>query len=116
MHHSHVTDIIQAVYRAILWQGEADVAALLPAATNLSEAFGHAGHEEGQTAQQDQEGKDQDQHEGRRKEEVVEGWIEGTIPAEEERVEGGHDQSPVTKCGLRGEGRKEILLALASHL
>lgn len=108
MHHSHVTDILQAVLGAILQQGEADVVALLPATTNLSESLGHAGHEESQTAQQDQEGKDQDQEEGRRKKEAVLGRNEGTVPAEEERVDSGHSQSAVTKCGLQGGERKAL--------
>lgn len=91
-----MTDILQPSAAAVLRQGEADVAALLPAAADLPESPGHAGHEEAQAAQQNREGEDQDQYEGGRQEEAVLGWIEGTVPAKEERVEGGHGQRAVS--------------------
>lgn len=58
---SHITDILQPVAGVVIWQGEADVSAPLPATADLSESLGHAGQEESETAQQDHEGKNQDQ-------------------------------------------------------
>lgn len=79
-------------------QGEADLSAPFPAAADPSEALGHAGHKESQAAQQDQDGKDQDQDEGGGQVEAVLGRIESSIPPENERVGGGHEQGAVTKC------------------
>lgn len=94
---SHVADILQPVAAAVLRQGEADVSALLPAAADLPEPPGHAGHEEGQAAQQDGERGDQDQYEGGRQVEAVLGRIKGAVPAKEEGVDGGHEQGTVTE-------------------
>lgn len=87
---SHVTDILQAAVAVVVRQGEADVPALLPAAADLSEPQGHAGHEESQAAQQDRDRENQDQNEGGRQVEAILGRIEGAAPAVEECVEGGH--------------------------
>lgn len=87
---SHLTDIFQPVATAVLGQSEADVAALLPAAADLPEPHGHAGHEEGHAAQQYRHGENEDQREGGGQEEAVLVRVEGAVPAEEERVEGGH--------------------------
>lgn len=75
--------------------------ALLPATADLSETQGHAGHEENQTAQQDRDRENQDQCEGGWQVEVVLGPIEGTVPTEEECVEGGQGQCTVTQSGLQ---------------
>lgn len=93
---SHATDVLQPVAAAVVRQGEADVSALLPAAADLFEPPGHAGDEESQAAQQDGEGKDQDQYEGGRQVEAVLGRIESAVPAEEKRVDSGHGQGAVT--------------------
>lgn len=116
---SHVTELLQPVAAAFLLRGEAHVAALLPAAADHPEPTGHAGHEEGQAAQQDRHGENQDQHEGGRQEEGVPGRVEGAVPAEEQRVEGGHGQGAVTQCGLRGakqgkEKQTNITMVLSS--
>lgn len=58
---SHITDVLHPVAAVVLRQGEADVPALLPAAADLSEPPGRAGHEEGHAAQQNREGEDQHQ-------------------------------------------------------
>lgn len=58
---SHITDILQPVVAAVIRQGEADVSAPLPATANLSESLGHAGHEESKAAQQNRDGKNEDQ-------------------------------------------------------
>ncbi|KAA8579568.1 hypothetical protein FQN60_006661, partial [Etheostoma spectabile] len=89
------------VAAVIVRQGEADVSALFPAAADLSEPPGHAGHTESQAAQQDGEGQNQDQYEGRRQVEAVLGRIKGTVPAKEECVEGGHGQGAVTQRALQ---------------
>lgn len=98
---SHITDILQAVAAVVLGQGEADVPVPLPAAADLSEPQGHAGHEERQATQHHRHGKNQDQGEGGRQVEVVPGGFEGAAPAEEECVEGGHAQGTVTQSGLQ---------------
>lgn len=106
---SHLTDIFQPVATAVLRQSEADVAALLPAAADLPEPRGHAGHEEGRAAQQYRHGEDEDQREGGGQEEAVLVGVEGAVPAEEERVEGGHGESAVTQRGLQvKEGRHRL--------
>lgn len=106
---SHLTDVFQPVATAVFWQSEADVTALLPATADLPEPHGHTGHEEGHAAQQYRHGENEDQREGGGQEEVVLVWIEGTVPAEEERVEGGHGQSAVTQRGLQmKEGRHRL--------
>lgn len=92
---SHLAHILQPVAAVVLRQGEADVAALLPAAADLLEPKGHAGHQEGQAAHQDSDGEDQDQDEGGRQVEAVLVPVEGAIPAKQERVESGHGQSAV---------------------
>lgn len=97
-----MTDVLQPVAAAVLRQGEADVAALLPAAPDLSESAGDARHQESQAAQQDRHGEHQDQCEGGRQEEAVLGRIEGVVPAEEERVDGRRGQSAVAQRGLQG--------------
>lgn len=104
---SHVTDVLQPVVAAaaaaaaFFRQGEANVAALLPAAPDLPESPGDARRHERQAAQQNRQGEDQDQREGGRQEEAVLGRIEGAVPAEEERVEGRRGQSAVAQRGLQ---------------
>lgn len=92
---SYVSNVVQPVAAAVVRQGEADVPAPLPAAADLRQPPGHAGQEEGQAAQQNRKGQDQDQCEGGRQQEAVLGGIKGAIPAEEERVEGGHGQGAI---------------------
>lgn len=93
---SNIADILQPDAAVIFRQGEPDMLALLPAATDPSELLGHAGQSESQAAQQNHEGNNQDQNEGGRQVEVVLGWIKGAVPAVEEHVEGGHGQRAVT--------------------
>lgn len=88
---SHVADVLQPVAAVFVWQGEADVPALLPAAADLPESKVHTGQEESQAAQQHREGKDEDQEEGGRQAEAVLGCEEGAVPAEDDGVEGGHE-------------------------
>lgn len=97
---SHMTDILHPVAAVIVRQGEADVPALLPAASDLSEPPGHAGHKESQAAEQNHKWKNQDQQEGRGEVEAVLGRVKGTVPAIEHCVEGGHGQGAVTYRGL----------------
>lgn len=85
-------------------QDEADVPAPLPAAADLPEPSGHAGHEESQAAQQNGQRQNQDQDEGRGQAEVVACRVEGTVPAKEERVQSGHGQGAVTYSGLEEGG------------
>lgn len=77
------------------------MAALLPATADLPEPHGHAGHEEGHADQQYCHRENEDQREGGGQEEAVLVRVEGAVPAEEERVEGGHGQSAVTQRGLQ---------------
>lgn len=65
-----------------LWQSEADVSRLLPAAADLSELSGHAGQEKKQAAQQHEEGEDQDQRKSGGQVKVVLGRVKGTVPSE----------------------------------
>lgn len=58
---SHVTDILQPVVADVIRQGEADVSAPLPATSDPSEPLGHARHEESKAAQQNRDGKNEDQ-------------------------------------------------------
>lgn len=93
---SHITDILQPVVAAVIRQGEEDASASLLAAADLSESLGHAGHEEHKAAQQNRDWKNEDQQEGGRQEEAILSRIEGTVPAIEKCVEGGHVQGTVT--------------------
>jgi len=93
---SHVAAVLQHVAADVVRPVEADVPALLPAAADQPEPPGHAGRQQGQAAQEGHDGKNQGQRKGRGKEEVVPGRVEGAVPAEEERVEGGHEQGAVT--------------------
>lgn len=92
---SHVADVLQPVAAVFGGQEESDASASLPAAADLSEPPGHAGHKERQAAQQHRHGEQQNQDEGGGEVEAVLGCIEGAIPAVEQRVEGGHEQGAV---------------------
>lgn len=100
---SHLTDVLQSVLAAaaVLGWGEADVTASLPAPANQGKAAGNAGHQEGSAAQQHSHGQHQDQREGGGQEEAVLGRVESSVPAEEQRVEGGHGQGAVPQGGLQ---------------
>lgn len=105
---SHLADVLQPVLAAAVpGGGEADVAASLPASADQAKAAGDAGHQEGGAAHQHSHGQHQDQHEGGRQEEVVLGRVESSVPAEEQRVEGGHGQSAVPQSGLQEASRQE---------
>lgn len=93
---SHGAGVLQPVVAASVRQGEADVLAPLPAAADLPEPQRHAGQDESQAAQQSPEREDQHQQEGGGQVEPVLVPAEGSVPAEEECVEGGHEQGTVT--------------------
>ena len=99
---SHVAGVLQPVAAVVFGQSEADVSGFLPAAADLLEAQGHAGHAESQAAQQSHAGQNQNQHEGGRQQEAVLGRVEGSAPAVEQSVDGGHGQGAVPHCGLQG--------------
>lgn len=88
---SHSTNILHAVTAVVRRQGEAQVPVLLPAAADLSEVRGDARQEESEAAHQNHHRKDQHQHESRRQVEAVVVRIERSLPAEDERVGGGHE-------------------------
>lgn len=111
-----MADFLQPVLAAaVLGRGEADlapcvsrVAPRLPAAADPAEAAGDAGRQEGAASQQHRHGQHQHQREGGRQEEAVLGRVEGSVPAEEQRVEGGHGQGAVPQAGLREAGGRRL--------
>lgn len=85
-----------------------DPAAVLPAADPV-QLGGHAWEQQQHLPQDDQHWQGQSHHEAGRQVEAVGLLLEGPLPAEQEAVQRGDEQSDVAKGGLRERwGRRPI--------